>query len=332
MIKGHGDDAYLYEGITINGDFSSNICPHDSRQPLVDHLASQGCRLLDHYPDPEAWSLERRLADIHGIDPVSVVVTSGATDAIHLVAQTYRYTPVIPAPAFSEYADACVLYPPKGGDTEDKALWLCNPSNPAGQVYDDDYIRRGCNSYELVVVDQSYEYYSDCPVLSARDACQMSNVVLIHSMTKTYGVPGLRLGYITAHPDLAEGFRRFLRPWAVSAHAIEAGHYLLDHHDAMAVRPDFLETRRLWQGLNAINGIEALPTHTNFMLCRLLANDSGQPPLTAQQLKERLVREYGLLIRDASNFQGLTPYHFRVAAQRPQQNDALLQALQAILS
>ena len=107
MIEGHGDDAYKYQD--IKSDFSSNICAHGSHQDLLNHLAAHP-ELIDHYPEPEAWTLEKMLADRHGIDPKQVIVTSGATEAIYLIAQTFRLRPVIPEPTFSEYADACAMY------------------------------------------------------------------------------------------------------------------------------------------------------------------------------------------------------------------------------
>ena len=109
MIEGHGDDAYRYG--CIENDFSSNICSvsDDRLRPLMEHLAAMP-HLLSHYPEPEAWSLEAMIAERHGIDPCCVIVTSGATDAIYLVAQALYYRSVIPAPTFREYEDACRMF------------------------------------------------------------------------------------------------------------------------------------------------------------------------------------------------------------------------------
>jgi threonine-phosphate decarboxylase len=147
---------------------------------------------------------------------------------------------------------------------------------------------------------------------------ELPNVIQVHSFTKTYAVPGLRLGYITAHKRLTEEMRLFLRPWSVSALAIEAGKYLFEHLELIC-RPDLAEAQRLRQQLIAI-GIDVMPTQTNFMLCRMKEHDAGA-------LKKYLVRHHGMLIRDASNFHGLTPQHFRVAAQTPVENDALVAAI-----
>jgi len=318
MIQGHGDDGYQYEAIRT--DFSSNIAPHASLEGLMTHLATKSC-LLSHYPEPEAWSLESMIAQRLHIDPQQVVVTSGATEAIYLVAQTFRWQPVIPAPTFSEYADACRQFPPT--DTNRTICWLCNPNNPTGAVRDAAEVRRLLDEHDLVVVDQSYEYYSDQLVMSAQEGVGYSRLVQIHSLTKTYSVPGLRLGYITAPAPLADAIRQHLRPWSVSSVAVEAGKYLLQHDELRCI-PDWQEARRLAQQLQQVNRLHVVPTHTNFMLCQLEVG-------TAAALKDYLVREHSLLIRDASNFRSLSAGHFRVAAQQAAENDALVAAIKAYI-
>ncbi len=323
MIKGHGDDAYTYEQKMVS-DFSSNICvPTHQHRELMAHLASRP-ELLSHYPEPEPWSLERKLAEHLGIDPTCVIVTSGATDAIYLVAQTFRLKPVIPAPTFNEYEDACRMYGPTKAGT---AVWLCNPNNPTGHVYNHQQIELMMKQHDLAIVDQSYEGYTSSFVAHPRWACLQPNLLQIHSMTKTYGVPGLRLGFITAPPRLAETLRRRLRPWAVSALAVEAGKYLLEHSRELRCQPDLAEARRLRSLLDHLDGISVRPTMTNFMLCHI-----ERPDLTALQLKDYLAARHGMLIRDASNFQGLTPQHFRVAAQTPLEDDALATAITQFLN
>ena len=324
MIDGHGDDAYKYEG--IQSDFSSNICPHASHQELMDFLASSS-DIIDHYPEPESSSLEKMIAERHDLKPNQVIVTSGATEAIYLIAQAFRQKAVIPQPTFSEYGDACQLFPRKadvvsidaGKNKSGEMLWLCNPNNPTGEVYDQLYIDRMMAEYEMVVIDQSYENYTHAHVMNPRWGARTPYSIQIHSMTKNYGVPGLRLGYITAHESLTNQIRKYIRPWSVSSLAIEAGKYLLQH-DELLCKPDLGEAQRLAEKLRNIGGIFVQPSQTNFMLCQIVNH-------SAAELKDYLIREHGMLIRDASNFEGLTPHHFRIAAQLSAENDALVEAI-----
>ncbi len=319
MIKGHGDDGYLYGHIET--DFSSNICAKGCHQRLMAHLAS--CpQLVSHYPEPEAWSLERMIAERQGLDPQQVIVTNGATEAIYLIAQTFAYQAEVPSPTFSEYEDACNMFPRT--DTEHRMVWLCNPNNPTGMVYSPEVVERMAEKYDLLVVDQSYEDYTDQIVMSAREGSHISNLIQIHSFTKSYGIPGLRLGYITAHAALTTQLRRNLRPWCVSHIAIEAGKYLLQH-DELRCKPDLAEAQRLREMLGRINGIVVEVSKTNFMLCEMKTG-------TAAELKDYLAQNHHMLIRDASNFRGLTPRHFRIAAQLPHENDQLVAAIKEYMT
>lgn len=320
MIKGHGDDIYEYEG--IKSDFSSNICQNPAACQAVTDYLSKRPELLAHYPEPEAWSLEEKLAERENVSPENIIVTSGATEAIYLIAQTFRYQPHIPQPTFSEYADACKIFSPY---TKSKnSIWICNPNNPTGLMLSTGKLDDALFYFNLVVIDQSYEHYTTQPLMTAAEAIRRKKIILLHSMTKTYAVPGLRLGYIVTSRQLAEKLRKNLRPWSVSSLAIEAGKFLLQH-DELICRPNLAEAQRLRDMLSHIEGISVEATQTNFMLCRL-------EKASAHDLKEYLAREHHILIRDCTNFEGLTPSHFRIASQTPSENDALVDAINQFIT
>ena len=329
MINGHGDDIYQYGGIRCN--FSSNISPLIDTSPLRQHLAER-LTLINHYPEPDAHSLEVLIAAQHGISPNEVLVTSGATDAIYLIAQTLRDegTFAVKRPTFSEYADACRMYGYEEAPQAGAVRWLCNPNNPTGELRTTDTVKVLSRRHRWLIIDQSYEDYTWEPQLSARTAIDMQNVIVIHSMTKRFAIPGLRLGYIIAPPAVINLLRANYRPWAVNALAIGAGRWLLEdegeHHSSE--KPCFREemrmllaqTQYLRDRLRGIFGIHVYPTSTNFMLCSIQQS-------TAAELKEYLLAHHGFLIRDASNFEGLKNCHFRIATQLPEFNDELVEAI-----
>ena len=108
MIEGHGDDAYKYKAIKIN--FSSNVYNHVDHSGLHQHLFQQ-MESIRTYPEPEPYSLEKVLAKRFHLSSEEVCVTNGATEAIYLIAQTFRnQISAILMPTFSEYADACRLH------------------------------------------------------------------------------------------------------------------------------------------------------------------------------------------------------------------------------
>ena len=322
MILGHGDDSYRYEDIRIN--FSSNIYARADLSALQQHLCSR-MDVIRTYPEPSALSLERLIARQFGISPDQVLVASGAVDAIYLIAQCYRHlgTCHVVQPTFSEYADACRTF--GYHETPDGAVcWLCNPNNPTGNILPPDKVIALADAHHLLVVDQSYEDYTLQPVLQPADVVDRDNIIVLHSMTKRYAVPGLRLGFVTANAEIIQQLRSQYRPWAINALSLEAGKWLIEHDfQAIPHLPSYLsETTRLRVMLNDIPGIEAHETQTNFFVCTIST-------MTASQLKARLALEHGILIRDASNFVGLTPHHFRLATQSPPENDTLVRTIRS---
>lgn len=109
MIEGHGDDLYRYQRSFVS-NFSSNIKGpanlFNLKRFIADHL---DC--ISSYPEPEAESLRRDLAEHYRIKETEICVTNGATEAIYLIAQTFANSfSVVLAPTFSEYADACRIH------------------------------------------------------------------------------------------------------------------------------------------------------------------------------------------------------------------------------
>ena len=325
MIEGHGDDLYRYDNIKMN--FSSNIYAGTDLSELETFLSSR-LDTIRSYPEPSAATLERMIATDCGISPDEVLVTSGAVDAIYLIAQAWRDagTCHVIQPTFREYEDACRVFGYQ--EQEDGALcWLCNPNNPTGSVLPASEVMALAERHRLLVVDQSYEDYTMSPLLAPAQAVKCDNVILLHSMTKRYAVPGLRLGFITARAGIISLLREQYRPWAINALSLEAGKWLVERGETAI--PDLnsylAETQRLRRALDRIDRIGTMETMTNFFLCTIRE-------ATASELKEYLAREHGILIRDASNFTGLTPHHFRIATQSPDQNDALVAAIRFFLN
>lgn len=147
-------------------------------------------------------------------------------------------------------------------------FWLCNPNNPTGQTWDVVTLRRLIAAYprKLFVIDQSYALFTEKEVLSVAETVKLPNVLLLHSMTKCYAVPGLRLGAVTGSRELLSRIRACRMPWSVNALAVEAGHYLLQHPEEyrMDIQALLAERKRVTDALEALGGIEVLPTDTHY--------------------------------------------------------------------
>ena len=333
MIDGHGDDRYRYDDL-VKMNFSSTIFQHADHSALKEYLMKH-FDVVTNYPESQPRQLEKLIAKQLDITPESVLVTNGATEAIYIIAQLLRNKcSIIPQPTYSEYADACrlnkhlITYESNDDMTtlpKDRVYWVCNPNNPSGNVLKKgfvDYVVRRSPRYTFVI-DQSYGTFTKEPLLEAHEVQGLPNVILIHSLSRKYSVPGLRLGYITAHPSTILLLRTLRYPWSVPALSIEAGKFLLQHGQPAVsdVNAYLAETQRLRSELRKIEGMRIFDTKTNYMLCDLNST-------TGAELKSYLINEHGMLIRDCYNFYGLSRGYFRISAQQPEENDALIAAIQ----
>lgn len=332
MINGHGDDTFSYPG-GIKHNFSSNIVCHRDLSALYEHLA-QVLNSVGSYPEPDAASLASACASRMGISADNLCVTNGATEAIYLIAQVYRENrSAILMPTFSEYADACrlnrhKLMPAYSADSlkvpDDGLCWICNPNNPTGQVWDYDWLTGLITDHPdcIFVIDQSYAPYTLKKVIDVRWAVQQPNVLLLHSMTKQFGVPGLRIGGVSGNQRLIRQLGLFRMPWSVNALAVEAGKFLLSDIGRYSIDTEALiaERERVSAEFVKTGFVEVWPSDSNMLLSRLRMG-------RASALKEFLAQEKGLLIRDASNFEGLDNGCFRIAVQSPEADNMLVEGI-----
>lgn len=331
MIEGHGDDLYKY-GKKIVSNFSSNVYNRIDHSGLYQRL-NERLSTICSYPEPMPYSLESEIARRYSLTPRQVCVTNGATEAIYLIAQVFqgRISAVL-GPTFSEYADACRVHRHKvkpfyslDALPEDAELvWICNPNNPTGEVRNKEDLKALVDSHpdKLFIFDQSYEYFTLKSLLGIKEAASFPNVILLHSMTKQYAIPGLRVGYFTASEGLTDDVCCRRMPWSVNSLAIEAAKYLLEEGDGISADiPQLLaERERLTNLLLATGMLEIWPTDTHYMLIKLRMGK-------AAALKDFLAVNHGILIRDASNFEGLDERFFRIATQTPEENDKLVKAI-----
>ncbi|MBK5720173.1 aminotransferase class I/II-fold pyridoxal phosphate-dependent enzyme [Dysgonomonas sp. Marseille-P4677] len=330
MILGHGDDIYSHNKPIVS-NFSSNIYSRQNLSDLQQYLCSH-IDAIHSYPEPDASSLLKLLAQKHSVGTENISVTNGATEAIYLIAQAFQNSvSSIISPTFSEYGDASCVNNHKVQyvrclqevDPYANLVWICNPNNPTGTVTSKDLLKEYIVSHPLqyIVIDQSYEHFTTKDLFSVEEASGYKNVLLLHSMTKHYAIPGLRLGYITAHTETLRMISKYRMPWSVNGLAIEAGRFLLEKEDATIDLNNYLiETKRLQNELNRIDGIIVLPSDTHFFLCKLENKK-------ASDLKKYLIDDYGILIRDAANFNGLNEHYFRIATQSKEENNLLVKGI-----
>lgn len=332
MIYGHADDTFRY-GDKLKLNFSSNIYAWADLSGLKEHLM-QHFEVVCHYPESEPSILEKMLAKHLGVPENTVMITSGANEAIFLIAQLYKgWASIIPQPTFTAYEYACkafdhlISYDRKDEleiMPEDRIYWICNPNNPTGNVLVKPLVNRIIrqNTRYLYVVDQSFADYTLRPMLKPSEMVDCYNLMLIGSLSKKYCIPGLRLGYVFSSPIIIDRLRQIRQPWSVNSMAIEAGKYLLTNDPKMI--PDLkgylTEAQRLRKELSSIEGIKVLKTDTSFMLVYIEFAE-------VLELKNWLIHHYGILIRDTSDFRGLDNHYFRIVARNEKDDNQLVAAI-----
>jgi threonine-phosphate decarboxylase len=331
MLQGHGDDGYRF-GVPVNGDFSTNVYYGGPPPGLKEHLFAAWEKVA-RYPEVLAESLSSKIADHYKLPAGHVLVTNGSTESIYLIAQAYGNSrSAILTPAFAEYEDACRMYGHdvhfidwkevgEGFKIKADLLFICNPNNPTGAIFEDLLYFVSVNQNTLFIIDEAFIEFT-LSINSVVDmVTQYDNLIVLRSMTKVYSIPGLRLGYIVGHPKLITHLTNFKLPWTVNVMALEAGRFIFDHLDQ--IRLPLLQM--LADRADFANALTALSfpvsaSHTHFFIAE-------SPIFSAAELKLYLLNNHGLLIRDAGNFRGLSKRHFRVATLTPAKNALLINVL-----
>lgn len=332
----HGNDAYRYHH-EIHADFSTNTWYQGPHPEMLNFIKDE-LSCIANYPELQGESLTAALADYHHVAADQVLVCNGTAEAIFYMAQSYAHVHSrIITPTFSEYEHACQVYHhqlsfcgagfiAEGMNTPDGLFWLCNPNNPTGEVFGKelllDLIKN--NPQTTFIIDEAYadfciEEVSMIPLIG-----KYKNLLVLKSMTKNYCLPGLRLGYVLGHQTVIANLSQCRPPWSVNSLALKAGEFALKHPliDKLELLTHLSLSKEFRMELADIPGIEVYPSSTGYFLLKT--------PMLAAELKRLLVEQYGLLIRDASNFRTLSDYHIRVATLSREKNRRLINAFKAI--
>lgn len=333
-------------------DFSASINPLGTPLSVLEAV-QRALPWVRHYPELHARTVAGAIAAARGVPAASVLVGNGAAEVIDLVARLARgRRALIPSPSFGEYARAVwaaggevIHWPlanPDGGTDVaalDRAaeqagaalIFLGNPNNPTGSLMPADQVlwlgERAARRGALLVVDEAFIDFTDRPEESsvAVFAAGRPGLFAIGSLTKFYALPGIRVGYGMAPPDVVAEMEAQRDPWSVGALAQAAALAALADHDYARRTRDWLQAERprFLQELATLPGLRPWPAAANFVLV-----DGRGTGLSAWELQEALGPR-GLLLRDCRSF-GLHPGFFRLAIRTAAENDQLIAALRQV--
>ncbi|XGI83849.1 threonine-phosphate decarboxylase CobD [Halorutilales archaeon Cl-col2-1] len=320
-------------------DFSANINPYPPPEALREAYES-AYDSVDEYPDDSYSDLRESLSRLCGVSRDRVVPTNGAAEALRLVSSVVvdeGDTVAVPSPGFAEYAREARLHGADVVEIETRVkrdsvasldsvpdvVFVCNPNNPTGELLDRDEVLETAEYLSdrgsYLVVDEAFIDLSRGDSVAPE---LPDNAVAVHSLTKSFRIPGLRLGYVVAHGEILEALEAARPAWNVNTAAAEVGKEAVRHTDYVEESAEAIESERE-RIVERLGERIVTESATNFVLVDV-------SPLSSEEAVEELLgHEHGVLVRDCSSFEGLEDT-VRVAIRTPEENDVLLEALEEL--
>ncbi len=318
-----------------------NESPHPPPDAVLQAF-SAAARGVNRYPDAEHRRLKEALSEYSGLPAECISAGDGASGVLDTLC-TLVLEPlepaVIPVPSYGMYGFLAMLRgaSPRYVETGPeefrvdpdrvakaargaRALFLCSPNNPTGAtIPEEDLLEIAGATEALVVVDEAY--WEFCGKSVAPRVREFENLAVVRSLSKFFGLAGLRVGYALAHPEVAGAMERARLPFNLSGVAQAAAVAALGQRALFQrrCRQTVRERERLRRGLARVPGVEVFPSEANFLLVR------AQDPELAGKLASRNV-----LVRDLAGVVGLGPGFLRVTVGKGKENARFLAVLRQI--
>lgn len=336
-------------------DFCYLVNPFYPNQKLMDEIKANFERLLCEYPS--GMEINSLLgAKYYGLHKEQVCVGNGAAELIKSLMEIYDGKVGMIYPTFEEYPhrkkeEDIVPYWIESKDFRYSAddlmnfyqdkniqlLVLINPDNPSGNYIEKEDVLRIAKWAEekeiRFIVDESFVDFAETeknPTLLEEEVIKEYNsLIVIKSISKSFGVPGLRLGILATNDlQLISNMKKDVAIWNINSFAefylqiFEK--YKSNYENALE---KFKQVRREYEKMLAeISKIRVIPSQANYLMCEL----TGE--MTSRELTEELLNEYNILIKDLSNKKGFSgKSYIRIAVKRPEENKKLVEAMKKIL-
>lgn len=332
-------------------DFSASINPmgisENARRAVFEHFEA-----ISHYPEQLSETLITEISRFHSIPSRCIIAGNGSTELIYLIPRVFKpKKALLVTPTFSEYKNAlslveCEVY--SFLVSENNAfrlekdllvellkkrydlLYICNPGNPTGVLTSKEIL--------LGIVDEASEYGTTCVVDEAfidfaedesvkKAATERDNLIVLRSMTKFYGIPGMRVGFAVSSEGKIHRMMHHKEPWSVNAigsiaavESLRDASYIEESKRYIAAERD-----HLYSDLSDIPWLKPYSSVANYILVKIEKDD-----MDADILFERLAKE-GLLIRSCTSFDGLGSSFFRIAVRKRAESERLLESLRNVI-
>jgi threonine-phosphate decarboxylase len=325
--------------------------------PKAIEAVKQNAKLIRYYPDPNPVEFKEKIAKYvgNGVEEENILLGNGSIELIYMITEILpkSFKALIPIPSFSEYEKATLRV---GGEpifiqlpenfametgkikkavtADTKIMCICNPHSPSGTLYRKEEILDlvdFCNKKEIIFsVDENYIEFADESLENtvAGAVKDYENLFVIRSVTKFYGMAGIRFGYAIAAGNLIDKLETMRQPWSINGLADSVTLAALNDSEFIENTKKTITKERseLAKSLNEIEGLHVYPSVTNFLLVKITNRK-----LTSTMLKEVLAKEH-ILIRDCCTFMGLDDTYFRVTVRSAKDNQKLVETIKQKLS
>jgi threonine-phosphate decarboxylase len=339
MHKHGGHPEYDFERLGIESrpviDFSVNISPLGVPEPIKkiwDSLLSEN----EQYPSMEGDGVKRFYEQRFGLSPDCVLPGNGSIDLIYDVPRILGVKrALVSQPEFHDYARACRAIGAEVIDGQlDKlegcnAHFIGNPNNPSGKLIPADILLQLADNFPEVLffVDEAFiQFVKDAaPYTLMRPDRLRDNIVIFHSLTKIYALPGLRIGACISTPRTIAKLSACRAPWMVSRISERVAEALIrcSDYEQKLVPMIGTERARMFKALDEHPAFLPTPGAANYLLIQWKGSDNLDDLL--KHLLER-----GLYVRDCRNFPTLEKNWFRLAIRLPEENILLLRAIEEL--
>ncbi len=313
--------------------------------PKVVQAIAETANQINRYPDVLGGSLRTALADYTGVSPEQIVIGNGSDDLIELIVKIFLAPGaevILPRPTFFVYSFATKVVgavPIEVARKEDfsldldaiinrvtprtKVIFLANPNNPTANLEPRENLLKILEKLDcIVVIDECY--YEFCQETVADLVDVYPNLIVLRSLSKSFGLAGIRVGYGITNHKIADYRYRIAQLFPVNKLAIAASRAALKDREYIQhnINQIHQSKQQLIPALEKL-GLIVYPTATNFLFI-----NSKPLGITSGDLV-KFLEENNVLVADFGGKQGLEPYYFRTAIGTPEENQILLQALRS---
>lgn len=303
---------------------------------------------LKLYPDPNHFQLKQALAEANDVALDTIMIGNGAAEIIFLLTNYFRSKrALIIEPTFSEYRDACYAYHCSITTVSLSAndewslpiaeieknlpavdfMFLCHPNNPTGCTYEQTellyLLEMTKKNHVHLIIDEAFYDFCEDNISVVTKLSSYQHVIVLRSLTKMYGIAGIRLGYAIASPEIISAVTKQQHPWNVNGVAQQIGLTCLEEKNFVKETVSFIgkESNRVRTILNRL-GFETSQSAVNYYLLKEKKQEKDLLPLLTFLIQS------GIIPRHTYNFTGLDGKYLRLAVKKKEENDRLLSVLE----